>query len=121
MSTLKKIGGSAGASLEEIKGYLSSKMDKVPDMESIKTWLNDAVDKGIVTLSGGKYKLKDAKEYVQQASQAISSKISGSKDKIKDSAGNAEDAEEKEETERKKEAKEKEETAKSSTSNDEKK
>lgn len=113
MEALKKASGSAGTTLEDIKQHLTSKQDKVPDMESIKSWLDSAVEKGLVSLSDGKYKLKDAKDYAQQAGQAIGSKISNSKDKIKDAAGSKKGSTEGEEK--------KDETAKSPSSDNEKK
>lgn len=52
--------GDEGASLDDIQQYLKSTLkDNVPDLESIQSSLNAAVDKGLLLkLENGKYKIK---------------------------------------------------------------
>lgn len=49
---------SEGSSLDNIKGYLSTALNQMPDFENIQSSLNNAVDKGLLSkLDNGRYKI----------------------------------------------------------------
>lgn len=63
MKAINKVGGSRGASLDDIERYLKSTVKNVPDLENIQLSLNNAVFKGLLLqLDNGKYKIKGSAE-----------------------------------------------------------
>lgn len=51
---------SEGSSLDNIKGYLSTALNQMPDSESIQSSLNNAVNKGLLSkLDNGRYKINE--------------------------------------------------------------
>lgn len=66
MKAINEVGGSRGASLDDIERYLKSTLKNVPDLENIQLSLNNAVFKGLLLqLDNGKYKIKGASEGVE--------------------------------------------------------
>lgn len=60
MRAIIEVDGTEGASVDEIEQNLTSTQNNEPDLESIQSRLDAAVEKGHLSkLSGGKYKIKE--------------------------------------------------------------
>lgn len=78
MRAIIQIDDCDGASLDNIKGYLSSALNQMPDLESIQSSLDNAVDKGLLLkLNNGTYRIKETARSVEndEAQDPISVRI----------------------------------------------
>lgn len=88
MTAVNELGGTEGASFDEIKQYLTSTLNHQPDSEKIQLGLNDAVEKRRMLVQvNGKYKMRGSQELAQQARLTILSEMVQRNDKTKDAAG----------------------------------
>lgn len=74
MTAINEVGGSEGASLDDIKQYLTSTLKDVPDSEIIQSNLDNAVTKGLLLkLDNGKYKINSTAEQTEAVSEDANS------------------------------------------------
>lgn len=101
MKAINEVGGSRGASLDDIERYLKSTLKNVPDLENIHLSLNNAVFKGLLLqLDNGKYIIKGAAERAEATTKdsnkddKVQSKLRDEENEIKAERRVKEDAQE---------------------------